>query len=156
MCFWPKRCRAGHVAPPSSEALNWTGVCVRSALVHRFLKPHAGPRLGGLPALATTDSTTSAALLTLKGRSGASPHQFRAKAPGYSVSPFHGQKARPRPITHHPSPITNHQSPITNQPITFHLSPFDTERLLRASLLPPPLPRRRYSRLQREQSRSGY
>jgi hypothetical protein len=30
------------------------------------------------------------------------------------------------------------------------------ERLLRAGLLPPPLPRRRYSRLRRGQSRSGY
>ena len=37
--------------------------------------PHAGPRLGDFAAQPTTDSTTSAALLNLKGRSGASPYQ---------------------------------------------------------------------------------
>ena len=50
-------------------------VWVRSALVHPLLMSRAGPRLGGFPALLTTDSTTSSALLTFKGRSGASPYQ---------------------------------------------------------------------------------
>jgi hypothetical protein len=44
---------------------------VRSALFHPVPMPHAEPRLGGFAALPTTDSTTSAALLSLKGRSGA-------------------------------------------------------------------------------------
>ena len=79
---------------------NCTWFAFNLPLVHPVLKPHAGPRLGGFPALATTYSTTSAALLTLKGRSGASPYQSsalspRAKALGYSVRPFHGQELAP-------------------------------------------------------------
>ena len=60
---------------PSSSALNWTGPAfdLRQPI---FAEAYAGPRLGGFLALPTTDSTTSAALLALKGRSGASPYQF--------------------------------------------------------------------------------
>ncbi|MFY9989037.1 MAG: hypothetical protein WAK31_30055 [Chthoniobacterales bacterium] len=57
--------------------LDWA--CVRSTVVHPFFVPHAGPRLGGFPALPITVSTTSAALLAVKGRSGASPHQVWAE-----------------------------------------------------------------------------
>ena len=63
------------IASPSSSALNWTGPAFDLSQPI-FAEAYAGPRLGGSLALPTTDSTTSAALLALKGRSGASPYQL--------------------------------------------------------------------------------
>ena len=50
-------------------------VCIPSALLNHLLMAHAGPLLGGFPALPITDLKSSAALLAFKVRSGASPHQ---------------------------------------------------------------------------------
>ena len=69
----PPRCP---IASPSSSALNWAGpgFDLRQPI---FAEAYAwAPRPGGSLALPTTDSTTSAALLALKGRSGASPDQL--------------------------------------------------------------------------------
>ena len=73
--FWVKALPSRAHCAAIIQRFELDRLSVPSTLVHRLLLPHAGPRLGGFPALATTDSTTSAALLTLKGRSGASPHQ---------------------------------------------------------------------------------
>jgi hypothetical protein len=73
--FWVKALPSRAHGVSIIQRLELDRLSVRSALVHPLLKPHAGPRLGGSPALPIVDSTASAALVALKGRSGASPHQ---------------------------------------------------------------------------------
>jgi hypothetical protein len=75
LVFWVKALPSRAQDAASLQSFELDRIGVRSDLFHPLLMPHAGPRLGGFAALPTTDSTTSAALLTLKGRSGASPHQ---------------------------------------------------------------------------------
>jgi hypothetical protein len=100
--FWAKALPSRAHGAAIIRALNGTGL-PSICLVHRLLMPHAGPRLGGFPALPTTDSTASPALLALKGRSGASPHQswalqlfpltqrLWAEALGYDLLPLRGK-----------------------------------------------------------------
>src|ERR1700733_5359656 len=69
------RMRPGLSRAAAIERFAWDQICVRSVRLYPLLRPHAEQRLGDFEALPVTDSTTSAALLTFRGRSGTSPHQ---------------------------------------------------------------------------------
>ena len=75
LVFWVKALPSRAQDAAIIQRFELDRICVRSNLFHPWLMPHAGPRLGGFVALPATDSTPSAALLNLKGRFGASPHQ---------------------------------------------------------------------------------
>jgi len=123
LCFGSKRCRAGPTAPPSSSALSWTGFPfdLPSPTVCRM--PRAGPRLGGFPALRTTDSTTSAACSSLRedpeprptnlGPSQLFPLTERSletkKAPAFSPALFFRKIAL--------GPLASYQLPHLRQPL---------------------------------------